>query len=183
MTKLYDGIEQLEDDLWGDDASDSHESYAENEGQIWAMNEDGTWQPDADGHEWEEYDDDMEDDDFMDTDHPGWADESMNDESSDPHFGLPGLPSMEEIQPQTDISDAPTPHGLLSQPDAERGDDKLDEGEESPYKRFDILSSAPADHAFFTSPPAQPSKSFLGRLTREYRVLASSLPGLLTNFC
>src|SRR5205085_1059048 len=36
--------------------------------------------------------------------------------------------------------------------------------------------SAPPDHAFYSSTPAQHSKFFLTRLSREYRVLASSLP-------
>lgn len=50
--------------------------------------------------------------------------------------------------------------------------------EEPPWKRFDILSSAPADHAFYSEPPAQPGKSFMTRLNREYRALANSLPGV-----
>jgi len=51
-----------------------------------------------------------------------------------------------------------------------------DDGAESPWKRFEVLPSAPEDHAYYNSAPAQPSKAFLGRLTKEYRVLASSLP-------
>ena len=50
--------------------------------------------------------------------------------------------------------------------------------EEHPHwKRFDVLPSAPPDHAFYGTPPAQPSRSFLARLSKEYRVLSSSLPG------
>jgi len=45
-----------------------------------------------------------------------------------------------------------------------------------PWKRFEILASAPHDHAFYASAPAQPSKNFLARLSREYRVLSNSLP-------
>jgi ubiquitin-conjugating enzyme E2 O len=56
---------------------------------------------------------------------------------------------------------------------------RADQGEsdENPSTPFRILASAPADHAFYTSPPAQPSKSFLSRLRKEYKVLDSSLPG------
>jgi ubiquitin-conjugating enzyme E2 O len=50
---------------------------------------------------------------------------------------------------------------------------------EVPWKRFDILPAAPGDHAFYSEQPAQPGKSFMARLNREYRALASSLPGLL----
>lgn len=50
--------------------------------------------------------------------------------------------------------------------------------EELTWKRFDILPSAPLDHAFYSSTPAQPAKSFLNRLNREYRALSNSLPGI-----
>lgn len=45
------------------------------------------------------------------------------------------------------------------------------------WKRFEVLTSAPADHAFYTSVPTRPSKQFMTRLQKEYRILASSLPG------
>ncbi|KAF9462093.1 hypothetical protein BDZ94DRAFT_1194975 [Collybia nuda] len=182
LTKLYDGIEQLEDDLWGDEASDTQESYADNEGQIWAMNEEGTWQPNVNGNEWEEYDnngdddDDMEGDDSMDTDHLGWAEEPLNDGSSDSQLVLSGLLPIKEHQPSADVDVHTTPPQLSESDFINKGKDNDIQSKEFPYKRFDILSSAPLDHAFFTSLPAQPSKSFLGRLTREYRVLATSLP-------
>ena len=44
------------------------------------------------------------------------------------------------------------------------------------WKRFDVLPEAPHDHAFYSIDPAQPSKTFLARLSKEYRVLQSSLP-------
>jgi len=49
-----------------------------------------------------------------------------------------------------------------------------DDGEN--WKRFDILPSAPVDHAFYSSTPATPSRVFLSRINREYRALANSLP-------
>lgn len=55
--------------------------------------------------------------------------------------------------------------------------DDMEDESKSPWKRFDVLPSAPADHAFYTSPSAQTSRNFLGRLHKEYKVLASSLPG------
>lgn len=46
------------------------------------------------------------------------------------------------------------------------------------WRSFAVLGSAPADHAFLSSvPQAQPNKTFLQRLNKEYRVLSSSLPG------
>ena len=53
------------------------------------------------------------------------------------------------------------------------------EDAETHWKRFEILPSAPTDHAYYGSQPAQPSRTFLARLNKEYRVLESSLPGVL----
>lgn len=55
---------------------------------------------------------------------------------------------------------------------------KTETNAELTWKRFDILPCAPVDHAFYSSSPAQPAKSFLNRLNREYRALANSLPGM-----
>ena len=155
LTKLYDGIEQVEDDLWGDDPLGTHGSYAEDEDQVWSMDEKGVWQPEANGSEWEEFDVDAIIEDDMDVDTVGWADEVVPDS--------PTAPS----------SSIPHDSALLSMPTSV-GDDLK---EELSWKRFDILPCTPHDHAYFSSIPSQPSKSFLGRLTKEYRVLSTSLPG------
>lgn len=44
------------------------------------------------------------------------------------------------------------------------------------WKRFDVLPEAPQDHAFYSYNPVHPNKIFLARLSKEYRVLQSSLP-------
>lgn len=49
---------------------------------------------------------------------------------------------------------------------------------EERWKKFAFLSSVPPDHAFFDTPVAQPSKTYMTRLNKEYRVLGSSLPGM-----
>ena len=49
---------------------------------------------------------------------------------------------------------------------------------EERWKKFAFLPSVPPDHAFFNTPVAQPSKAFMTRLNKEYRVLGSSLPGM-----
>jgi ubiquitin-conjugating enzyme E2 O len=49
---------------------------------------------------------------------------------------------------------------------------------EHDWRSFVILPSAQRDHAFISEPPAtQPTKAFLQRLNKEYKVLSSSLPG------
>jgi len=47
------------------------------------------------------------------------------------------------------------------------------------WRRFDILSCAPVDHAFHRDPPDQPGKVFITRLYREYRALENGLPGMI----
>ncbi|CAE6520035.1 unnamed protein product [Rhizoctonia solani] len=58
--------------------------------------------------------------------------------------------------------------------------DTLDEAN-SPWHRFEVLSSAPVDHAYYThkTTSAQPPRSFMTRLTKEFKVLASSLPNTI----
>ncbi|KDN41490.1 hypothetical protein RSAG8_07440, partial [Rhizoctonia solani AG-8 WAC10335] len=55
--------------------------------------------------------------------------------------------------------------------------DTLDE-DNSPWHRFEVLPSAPADHAYYAqkTTSAQLPRSFMTRLTKEFKVLASSLP-------
>ena len=48
---------------------------------------------------------------------------------------------------------------------------------EERWRKFAFSPSVPPDHAFFDTPVAQPSKTFMTRLNKEYRVLESSLPG------
>ncbi|RDB28833.1 putative ubiquitin-conjugating enzyme E2 24 [Hypsizygus marmoreus] len=177
LTKLYDGIEQLEDDLWGDDTLESHEMYDDSE-EVWAMDEDGTWRPDINGNEWEEFEDDADVDGMevdLDVESSGWADESMADDPSETLVAsLSSTIPLETSELQNGYP--PIEQALKTNNPAKTVDDGRGANSELPWKRFDMLASAPEDHAFFSSPPAQPSKSFLGRLTREYRVLSDSLP-------
>ncbi|GLB35998.1 putative ubiquitin-conjugating enzyme family protein [Lyophyllum shimeji] len=163
LTKLYDGIEQLEDDLWGDEASDSYDPHSEDHGKhIWSMDEDGVWRPDLNGGEWEEVEDDEmepEDNSPMNEDSGGWADESMD--------------LVKESAPLSEVVET---QSLLPRAEESEAAEMPESDDGLAWKRFDVLPTAPPDHAFISSPPAQPSKSFLGRLTKEYRVLSNSLP-------
>lgn len=47
----------------------------------------------------------------------------------------------------------------------------------SSWMRFDMLEHAPADHHFFSKPVEKTNSSFMTRLKKEFKVLASSLPG------
>ena len=155
LTKLYDGIAQL-DGLWVDDAAD-YDMEADNR-ETWSMAEDGMWRLVAADSEWEDYSEDGDDEDH----------EAMDlDDGNETELELRG--STPDMGPQQSLAPAADLPGV-------QADELMDE-DQNPWKRFDILPSAPPDHAFFSSPPAQPSKSFLGRLTKEYRILSNSLPG------
>ncbi|KAI0041793.1 hypothetical protein FA95DRAFT_1584625 [Auriscalpium vulgare] len=199
LTRLYDTLEQLED-MWGDELSAQDDGEEEhNHEEVWAMDEDGQWQaqPDGgDGDEWEETD---EDEDFIDMDEDenedielatgtqiqngGWLDHVISPEEN---------VSMEPAHETATASTSPIPPSTVrsTSPDVPRDatdekDDVADDGigangavdhATMPWKRFDLLPEAPRDHAFHSSTPSQPSRSFLGRLQKEYRALSSSLP-------
>ena len=184
LTKLHDGIEQLEDGMWDEisDFQEASDSSQDESSQVWLLGEDGTWQSQdisGEGDEWEEMDDS---EDLMDA---GWNFEPALalEDGSRPDIPrataaagtapLMAASSETPRPPSPDLTKVPTP--IVTDDDA--GNDETHPDNALLWKRFDVLSSAPHDHAFYSSPPALMSKPFLVRLTREYRVLASSLPG------
>lgn len=175
--------------------SDSHGSHHGEGEEIWSMDQDGVWQPQSqfDWDEWVEMDSD--DDGPMDVDGQGWTgDEQAISPPIDVRPSSPLIPSTTIYTdsnaglglPQTHDGADSSVHQPVRPPSPDVPKDVFDDtgviNDDSEHfgprwKRFDILPSVPHDHAFYTSSPAQPSKSFLARLTREYRVLESSLPG------
>jgi ubiquitin-conjugating enzyme E2 O len=191
LTRLNDGIEQIEGEMWGDEMSDGHGSYADGE-EVWTMDQDGVWQPrshdDEDG--WEETD--ADDEEPMNIDAPGWAEDDQTISPVDvrPPSPIPVTDGPTDLKPGSEHHEghnSNSTHPVVRPPSPDVPKDVSDdigmadgESERSDmlWKRFDILPSAPIDHTFYSTTPAQPSKSFLARLTREYRVLGNSLPGL-----
>lgn len=188
LTKLYDGIEQLEDDGWADDMSEDGESNPDETSEgVWLKDESGVWRyhlhEEGEEDEWEETDEEYVEgetgmtDIAMDLDDDGTADVNM---ITDLRPATPPPPLDTTLHAKTVVR---THHTEDAQDIMVNGDtdddDPTDATDDSPWKRFDILASAPHDHAYYSSPPAQPSKQFLGRLAKEYRVLSTSLPGAL----
>ncbi|KAF8973555.1 hypothetical protein BDZ97DRAFT_1775695 [Flammula alnicola] len=187
LTRLYDGIEQLEDDAW-DAGSEGYHSYSDDgeDEQAWAMDEDGVWRPELPNDEWEDmsstggiHGDEDEDIDviegegeIMEVDEELWDSEAVVPDINETDLqqdrrAAAKKESNTNLESSNASTVAETPH---------EHDKETDSDDSSRWSRFEILSSAPPDHAFFSTPPAQPSKAFLGRLSREYRVLKSSLP-------
>ncbi|KAI0094796.1 hypothetical protein BDY19DRAFT_914675 [Irpex rosettiformis] len=184
LTRLHDGLDQLED-LWGDGSE--QDSLIDEDVETWATNEQGEWVRGADGDDWSTDDDDNP----MEVDDDGWSssDPTALQSSSEAATSPPGVVTPDELNSphtlstRTQTPDIPTAT-LLGEDVSMRGASTqpnlaaLCNGEdaETHWKRFEVLPSAPVDHAFYSSSPAQPSRTFLGRLNKEYRVLESSLP-------
>ncbi|KAI0319861.1 hypothetical protein OF83DRAFT_1275465 [Amylostereum chailletii] len=201
LTRLYDTLEQLEDIL--DDGMSAIEEMDEEDAdqeETWTQDENGVWHAhahDDDGDEWEETDEDGEDAMNVDPwetadiqpptthdinldDGAEWGDVNVSPVKST----SPSLPPI--ISPESS-STAPSsspaePDDMVLEKEITNGD-VPDRSElspsvdpESPWKRFEVLSGAPLDHAFYNTAPSQPSRNFLSRLQKEYRALQSSLP-------
>ncbi|KAG2075069.1 hypothetical protein BDR04DRAFT_1228845 [Suillus decipiens] len=173
LTKLYDSLEQFEDDGWeGEDISDQG-SHIDNAEDLWHLDADGTWRCDNDDSEWEDEDDSDEDGDGMDMD--TWAD-GIDIPLGD---GISDSLIPQDVTPDITDSVSPFPVSSNTSPDSTQEiivqeDDDGHAG--SPWKKFEVLPGAPLDHAFYSSVSNQPSKNFLARLTKEYRALSTSLP-------
>ncbi|KAJ7783619.1 hypothetical protein DFH07DRAFT_948638 [Mycena maculata] len=189
LTKLYDGIDQLEDDMW-DEMSEGQGGAEEN--TLWPIDEEGGWEPEGSdsGDDWSIHEADEEEEaeahvPQLNGDGRTWPDAPLGPVDVIPLLESAIYAGSDATRPEV-AADTPIPSEVqrLPSPDVPKdaADDPplddldSDEDSETPWKRFAVLPSAPEDHAYYNSPPAQPSKSFLGRLTREYRVLASSLP-------
>jgi len=90
---------------------------------------------------------------------------------------FPGGLDDTSITPQA--STTPVPQGSSTpQPTSQLHEPLRDSDNDDRYwKRFDVLPSAPTDHAFYDKPVAQPSRAFMARLHKEYRALSTGLPG------
>ncbi|KAK0208164.1 hypothetical protein DFS33DRAFT_1451263 [Desarmillaria ectypa] len=169
LTRLYDSIEQLEDDPWGDEHShDEHEYF---EGSGYWPDENGIWSHlDGSMGGWEGTEDI---DDNMDVG-------MWHHEEDTPRVSGPSRPSIIDQFPPPPTVEMDAESDMISVNPVmdimKDGTTVDEENDDFPWKRFDIIPSAPHDHAYYASPPTQPSKSYLSRLQREYRILQSSLP-------
>lgn len=201
LTKLHDGLEQLEDDAWDEEMSEGPHPYDDEE--MWEMSEDGVWRPHVHEDEDGDWEDTETEDDSMDVEEESEVDAMAMDISDYSNYfesapagpvDFSDLPPLEttSLMPQpltpppstpprpANLSSASTPAQLRPPPvtpGAGSSSSRTESDDGSSWKRFDILPNAPVDHAFYSSVPAQHSRQFLARLTKEYRALSNSLPG------
>jgi ubiquitin-conjugating enzyme E2 O len=187
LTRLYDGIEQLEDE-WDESASEGDRSFSDEGERPWIMETDGTWRPEqADaGNEWEPVHDGMDIDEDVDSvqrDDTVERGETLIWPEQVSNFRTLETILIPKIKPEY-MEGLDTGQGLrvescspLEECEVSTMLESVDfQGDHDIWNRFEISATAPPDHAFFSSSPDRPSKSFLGRLRREYHILATSLP-------
>ncbi|KAL7282655.1 hypothetical protein ACG7TL_004128 [Trametes sanguinea] len=191
LTRLYDSAEQLED-MWGDDEGTIEEGE---EVEVWEMDQDGHWVEgtldDEDEDEWEsadeEIDEDVDDEDDMDVEPiPGGGDWSPSNDTVIPplHVDAPmAVDSAAAAAAPPSSSEPPSTTGRPKSPDvpqdaaaSEESEHEPEEPADTPWKRFEVLPAAPVDHAFYNTPPAQHTRQFMARMSKEYKALQSSLP-------
>jgi ubiquitin-conjugating enzyme E2 O len=170
-------------DMWGDDMSEDQGSESRDYDQIWAMDETGFWQPNSPDDDAGEWEDTVNDEGVMEVDEPARSSQFLHirTEKQKMRPSAPTSPSQKKFaqdvrEPSTSVVIPPPPPSTSPSEFALSGDNPVNGNDHVPLKRFDILPSAPPDHAFYITTPGQHTKSFLGRLAREYRVLQSSLP-------
>ena len=190
LTRLRENMEQFEDLLGDDISNENTDDYSFNEGSYEVQGEDGTWaRPEGrDEGDWEDANEDitMAEYEPMDVD----TDE-VSSEASDTVPGAWPSDSEEEEEEDIDTNFCATPRIRLSRNAVEKPPSAGSSTTNRPnsqistsdvlqdvsWAQFDILSSAPADHAFLSTPAGQPSRQFSAHLAKEYRALSSSLPG------
>ncbi|KAF9076116.1 hypothetical protein BDP27DRAFT_1313919 [Rhodocollybia butyracea] len=148
LTKLYDSIEQLEDELYEVDSDEEHRMH-------------GIWDYEYLKALDEEYD----------------SGDDNEEEGMDPDEDSLPVSLSVSLDPATSSS-PPSSEPSMDLDSSTVESPKTDEngnGNEN-WKNFKILSSAPPDHAYFGTTPVQPSRHFMSRLQREYRILTTSLP-------
>lgn len=195
-------------DMWGEGYSDGYGQYTTEDGDLEIQDENtpqGTWERyEADGESVDEWEDIIEVDDWSSvaanvslhsnndvtdsskSEAEVEAEATMETDDDHPPTALPSTPPP---IPSTHSTSSPSDSQSQSQSQspsqidiaAKKAKDLLmEEDDSSPWQRFAILPHTPIDHAFYSSKPAQTSKSFISRLNKEYRVLKNSLPGIFS---
>ena len=154
------------EDEWGDDVMDAMDTQ---EGHVMEyQTDDGQWHPlevEEEGDWVEEEDVAMTGDvisDDVEMTSVGSSDESSGRSSQE-------MPGAWQRKDQEQVDDLPKAAEALPA--------SVLEHSSVTWARFDVQPSAPADHAFYSNAPTQPSRQFMSRLSKEYRALSTSLPG------
>ncbi|KAI0355359.1 hypothetical protein OH77DRAFT_1403203 [Trametes cingulata] len=180
LTRLYDSVEQLED-MWGDDEGTIEEG---DEVEVWEMDQDGHWVEGTidDDDEWESADEELDPDDSMEVETDEGGDWSPSNDTVIPPLHVEPMAVDAVVSPELRPTSAAG--GRPDSPDVPKDATDVEDVEpatqdalaDTPWKRFEVLPSAPVDHAFYNTTPAQHTRQFMARMSKEYKALQSSLP-------
>lgn len=196
LTLLQDGLDPTVEDMWGDEYDDEQADDIDDDMEIEYddprdadAHSEGSWEtvPEEDREEWTE----EQDEDSMDVDPvqanaegpPAAAVAPAPASEPTPETGSPPLltPSAATANgaPIELRTPSPLPATASSSriPQPTRQSILSGSDDDEAWQRFAVLPSAPADHAFYGTPVAQPSKTFTSRIAKEFRVLSNNLPG------
>lgn len=177
LTKLYDGLDHM-DDIWGDDGSSMGDYSEDDDIPLLEIIGGHNPYPGEEEGDWEDVD---EDERMSEDDQGDWAMSEGSEVGAElEHVPTPPVASSGALTPMAPATE--TPLDVVSPPRPLSPKNPVASTSTAPneglsWERFEILPEAPVDHAFYSSPRAQPSKNFMVRLTKEYRVLSNSLPG------
>lgn len=184
LTRLYDGLDQLED-MFVEGFSEEGSSIEDVllEGGEWLDSPDGI--PLLHSHLMSSHSEGGADTARVDVDvdvEDVPVSDAMDVIELDP-LQTPGELPMDDTSITPQVSTTPIPHGASTPQSTSQPHESLRDAENDDlyWKRFDILPSAPTDHAFHDRPIAQPSRAFMARLHKEYRALSTGLPGTLVS--
>ena len=181
LTRLYDGLDQLEDmfvEGFSEEGSLIEDVFLE--GGEWLDTPDVI--PLLHSHLMSSHSGGGADTGRMDADaEDASISDAMDVAELDP-LQIAGELPMDDTPITPQVSTTPIPYGASTpQPTSQPHEPLRDaENDDLYWKRFDILPSAPTDHAFHDRPIAQPSRAFMARLHKEYRALSTGLPGVFT---
>lgn len=164
LIRLHDGMEQLEE-FFEEGSEDDHHMHG-----IWDF-----------GHHLHWHDDEDEEDENQNEDMMDLAAEETHDYRSpmlpSPSISPENTPSTSPLQSDPPV---PTESSQPLEPDIEeasKSPQEIDDKKDDNWTNFKLLSSTPLDHAYYSTTPVQPSRQFMSRMNKEYRILMTSLPG------
>lgn len=163
LIRLHDGMEQLEE--FFEEGSDDDHMHG-----IWDFGQHLHWHDDEDDEDEDQIEDvtDLAAEDIREYSSPLSPSPSISPEntpSTSPPRSDPPVPAELSHPLELDIEEASKPF------------QEIDDKKDNHWTNFKLLSSTPLDHAYYSTTPVQPSRQFMSRLNREYRILMTSLPG------
>ena len=170
LTRLYDGMDQLQDDPWIEtgSADEDYGDYPVDElgNEVWDDNVNWPERFEVDDeHAWHDHEPDASD--YGHAPPNSLESEAEVADEDDDETELSGSPlaTSPSVPAGGGTPDVATLEDIPVQPLASSATSGIPK-EADEWKRFEILPSAPVDHAYYSTVPLQPSRTFMSRLSK-----------------